>query len=262
MPPIERPVPGWFCWIELNTTDQAAAKRFYTGLLGWETRDTPIAPGEVYTIFELQGGQAGAAFSMNQEMRAQTVPPFWGLYVAVASADAAARRAQELGGTVVAPAFDVMDRGRMAVLRDPTGAVFSVWEANRQTGLSASGDGTFCWADCSTPDPAKASAFYSGLFGWTLTTSARDSSGYLHIKNGEQFIGGIPPAAYRQPGEPPHWLIWFAVANCDDRVKAALTAGAKTLMPPTTMERVGRLAVLADPQGAAFGLITPAPGVM
>jgi len=144
------------------------------------------------------------------------VPPNWIIYIAVDSADQSAAKAKQLGGTVVMPAFDVMDLGRMAVIQDPAGAHFCVWQAAKNTGIGiAHVAGTLCWADLSTPDTKRASEFYSGLFGWQIMADEKDKSGYLHIKNGEHFIGGVPPSAHRQPGVPPHWLAYFWVDDVD-----------------------------------------------
>src|SRR6202022_4695047 len=174
-------------------------------------------------------------------------------YVAVESADASARRAAELGGSVLAQPFDVHDAGRMSVVRDPTGAVFSVWEAKKHRGIGITGvDGTLCWADLSTPDSQRASSFYSDLFGWKIVEDRDDPtpSGYLHIVNGEEFIGGIPPAAQRDRNVPPHWLLYFAVSDCDALTAKAQQLGANIHFGPMTIENVGRMAFLADPQGA------------
>jgi predicted enzyme related to lactoylglutathione lyase len=254
---IDRHPPGSFCWIELGTTDQNAAKQFYQPLLGWTSNDFPMGPGEFYTMFQLEGRDSGAAYTLNQQMREQGVPPHWMLYIAVASADDAVAKATQLGGSVKAGPFDVMDFGRMAVLADPTGAVFSIWEPKSHVGTRITGvPGTLCWADLSTPDTAAASAFYKGLFGWEITTGEGD---YLHVKNGDQFIGGVPPAAHRQPGVPPHWLLYFLVADCDASAAKAKDAGAAIYMGPMTMEKVGRMAVLADPQHAVFAIFQPLP---
>ncbi len=102
-------------------------------------------------------------------------------------------RAAEIGGKLCAPAFDVMDAGRMAVIGDRAGAMFAVWQAKKNKGVDIIGEnGTFCWADLSTPDPATARRFYHELFGWSFVEDEKDTSGYLHIKNHEQFIGGVP----------------------------------------------------------------------
>src|SRR5918992_5274514 len=115
-------VPGTFSWIDLATSDAAAAKAFYTALFGWETEDTDAGRGNVYTMCRLGGDAVAGIFEM------PGVPPSWTSYVTVEEADAAAARASELGGTGLNDAFDVLDAGRMAMLRDPQGAVFAVWE--------------------------------------------------------------------------------------------------------------------------------------
>ena len=128
---------------------------------------------------------------------ARAVPPHWNLYIAVENADAAASKAASLGAKVLAPAFDVFDAGRMAVLEDPTGAVFIVWQANRNAGIGIVGEpGAICWADLSTarsPTSAK-NSIRACSDGTLCPEKGKDASGYLHIKNGDRFIGGIQPA--------------------------------------------------------------------
>ena len=260
MPNIEKHTPGSFCWIELATTDQNAAKNFYGKLFGWEANDMPMGPNDLYTIFKLNGRDAAAAYTLRPEQKSAGVPPHWMLYVAVESADEAAKRATTLGGKVLMAPFDVFDIGRMAVIQDPTGAMFSVWQAKRHSGIGVTGEkGTLVWADLSTPDPEAARRFYSQLFGWKLEKGENDSSGYLHIKNGDQFIGGIPPVQYRNPNAPPHWLAYFEIANCDSTTATAKQLGAKAYVDPMTMENVGRWSVLADPQGAVFAAFQSIP---
>jgi uncharacterized protein len=259
MTAIDKNPLGNFCWVELSTTDQNAAKSFYGSLFGWTAQDSPMGPGEFYTIFKLQGRDAAAGYTLRADQRAAGVPPNWMLYVAVASADQTASKAQSLGGKGVAGPFDVMDKGRMAVIQDPTGAHFCIWQAGSNTGIGiVDTPGTLCWADLSTPDVQRASEFYAALFGWNLMKDEKDPSGYLHIKNGEQFIGGVPPAKHRQPGVPPHWLPYFMVDDVDAVANKAKQAGAKFCLPPTSMENVGRLAVIADPQNATFAIFKSA----
>ncbi|MGO9574627.1 MAG: VOC family protein [Terriglobales bacterium] len=256
---IDQQPAGSFCWIELHTTDQNAAKTFYGSLFGWEAHDSPMGPNDFYTEFKLQGREAAAACTLRAEELSQGVPPHWMIYITVESADAAAAKAQQLGGKVFAPAFDFMDAGRMAVIQDPTGAVFCVWQPKKNTGIRiANVHGTLCWADLSTPDAKRASDFYSGLFGWQVAADPKDPSGYLHIKNGEHFIGGIPPAAYRPPGVPPHWMAYFQVDDVDATATKAKEMGAKLRLAPMTMEGVGRFSVIADPQGATFAIFKSA----
>jgi uncharacterized protein len=258
MPIVEKHTPGAFCWFELATTDQTAAKNFYTSLFGWSSNEFPTGPEGVYTIFQLAGQDAAAAYAMKREEQAQGMPPHWTLYVAVENAGEVGTRAGELGGKLCAPAFDVMDLGRMAVISDPAGAVFAVWEAKKQKGVGITGEnGTVCWADLSTPDPATARRFYHDLLGWNFVEGEKDPSGYLHIKNHEHFIGGVPAASQRDPNTPPHWLIYFQVSDCDASTAKATGQGASVLLQPTSMPEVGRFAILKDPQGAAFALFQP-----
>lgn len=252
---VDKYPAGSFCWIELATTNQTAAKSFYNKLFGWSAADSPIGPDDVYTIFKLQGRDAAAAYTMRKEQRAQGVAPHWMLYVAVENADQTVAKVAKAGGTVLSPAYDVGDSGRMAVLQDPTGATFSVWQPKNVPGLGIAGvAGTLCWADLTTPDPARTSKFYSNIFGWKFVAGENDHSGYLHIKNGENFIGGVPPARYNSGEIPPHWLIYINVADVQAAAAKAVQLGARIRMGPETLERVGTFAVIADPQDAIFAI--------
>jgi predicted enzyme related to lactoylglutathione lyase len=256
---IDKHPAGSFCWIELHTTDQTAAKAFYSSLFGWEAHDNPMGPNDFYTEFKLQGREAAAGCTLRPEERSQGVPPHWMIYITVENADAVAAKAPHLGGKAFGPAFDVMDAGRMAIIQDPTGATFCVWQPKKSAGIKIAGvNGTLCWADLSTPDAKQAGDFYSGLFGWQLVVDLKAASGYLHIKNGEQFIGGIPGALHRQLGVPAHWLAYFQVDDVDAAAAKAKEMGASLYIPPMTMEGVGRMAVVADPQGAVFAIFKSA----
>lgn len=256
MPIIEKHAPGDFCWIELATTDQSAAKKFYSELFGWSVNDLPMGPNDFYTTFKIEGREVGAAYTLRAEQRSQGVPAHWNLYVAVENADTAAARATELGARVLAPPFDVFDIGRMAVLQDPTGAVFSVWHAKRHSGFGIKGvPGTFCVADLSTPDQDAAGRFYEQLFGWRVgKEDEKPAHNYYHLFNHNEFIGGILPPAFRDPNAPPYWQIYLQVSDCDATAAKATKLGAQLYMPPMPIEDIGRMAVLADPQGAAFAI--------
>src|SRR3954470_5147998 len=123
--------PGTFCWPELATTDQKSAVAFYRALFGWDLNERPIGPSESYSMFQLRGKPIAAAHTLQAEQRAHGVPAHWGTYISVANADESSKRVKDLGGTIIAEPFDVMDAGRMAVAQDPTGAVFMLWQAKR-----------------------------------------------------------------------------------------------------------------------------------
>jgi predicted enzyme related to lactoylglutathione lyase len=119
--------PGAFSWVDLATTDVAAAKSFYTGLFGWDAEDSDAGGGALYTTFRLDGDAMCGLFGMTEDMRAAGAPPSWTSYVSVTDAEAAAARAAELRGGALDQAFDVLDIGRMAMLRDAQGAVFALF---------------------------------------------------------------------------------------------------------------------------------------
>lgn len=255
---VENHKPGAFCWFELATSDQTGAKNFYMSLFGWTVDDSPMGPDDYYSMFRLEGREVAAAYTMRAEQRQKGVPPHWMIYVATDSADNTAQQASELGGKICAPAFDVAEYGRMSVLADPTHAVFSIWQPMTHTGVGiANVDGTICWADLSTSDPEKAKQFYSALFGWKIAAPEHDASGYLHIQNGEDFIGGIPAASNRDPNIPSHWLIYFQVSDVDGAAGRASQLGAHYLVRPQDIPEAGRMAILSDPQGAVFALFQP-----
>lgn len=248
-----------FCWIELATSDQAGAKKFYTSLFGWSADDSPMGPGQFYTMFRLNGKEIGGGYTLMPDQVAMHVPPNWLPYVAVQSADATMEKAKELGGNVYAGPMDVQDYGRMGILADPTGAVFAIWEPKQMSGMGVVGaEGSFSWADLNTPDPQKAAGFYERLFGWQAVKGERDpENDYLHIKCGEHFIGGIPPARHLPPGAPAHWLLYFHASDCEAAASEAKSLGGKVCFGPMTMENVGTYAVVQDPQGAYFALFQP-----
>jgi predicted enzyme related to lactoylglutathione lyase len=153
--------PGTFSWVDLATMDAAAAKAFYTDLFGWDTEDTDAGGGAVYTLCRIDGDTVCGMFEISPEMRAEGAPPNWTNYVTVADADAAAARVQELGGEVIDGAFDVLDAGRMAVLKDPQGAVFAVWQPRGRIGAERVNDvGCLCINELTTTDADAARAFY------------------------------------------------------------------------------------------------------
>ena len=252
MPLVDKHAPGNICWLELATTDPSAAKTFYNALFGWSARDVPTSAG-LYIRFQLQGRPAGGCFTMNPEELARGIPTHWHPYVAVESADASAARVAELDGRVIEAPSDIPQAGRIALIRDPTGAFFSLFEPGQHAGLGIAGEpGAFCWADLITRDPERAKHFYSGLFGWQVTAGQNDD--YLHIRNRETFIGGIPPVRFQGPNTVPHWLIYFSVVDVDQTAAKAQNLGGKVYTAPMDIEHVGRMAILGDPQGAAFAI--------
>jgi predicted enzyme related to lactoylglutathione lyase len=249
MPVIEKYEPGMFSWIELATNDAAAARTFYTSLFGWTAKDMPIPDGG-YTMLQKDGHDLGALYQTKE------IPPNWATYIAVENVDASAKKAGELGANILAPPFDVMDVGRMAFVADPQGAAFALWQAKKHIGATIRDEThTLCWNELMTPDVEASRDFYKALFGWNLKVGAE----YTEIYVGERPAGGMMQMPPDMQGVPPAWTPYFAVEDCDATVAKAKSLGGQTYVPPTDILSVGRFAVLADPQGAAFDVIKLSP---
>ncbi|MFY9609462.1 MAG: VOC family protein [Blastocatellia bacterium] len=257
MPEVTGHAPGSFCWIELGTSDPDGAKKFYKGLFGWEAEDMPADPDMIYTMLRIRGLDVGAMYKLGAEEAAHGVPPHWNSYVAVTSADEAATKAKALGANILADAFDVMDVGRMAIVQDPLGAAFCVWQAKAHFGVKLVGEaGTFCWDELWTTDRKKATEFYTGLFGWTAKASESAApGGYTEWMNAGQPIGGMMEITPEMGPVPPNWLPYFMVADCDASAAKAKERGGKLQVPPMDIANVGKFSVIQDPQGAMFAII-------
>lgn len=241
--------PGTFCWTDLSTPDAAGAKAFYCRLLGWEAVDLPVEPEGTYTMLRL-GGRDVCALSQRP---ADQGSPAWLSYVSVADVSDTADRARRAGATVVAEPFDVMDSGRMALLADPTGAIFAIWEARAHIGAGLVNDpGCLCLNQLDTTDAEAAARFYTEVFGWRSQSVGTEDQPYWSIYNGEGLNGGmmpLPPGA----GAASHWLVYFATGDLDGSASLIGDLGGQVLVPPMAIG-AGRIAVAMDPQGATFAL--------
>jgi predicted enzyme related to lactoylglutathione lyase len=259
MPTVTTHALGTFCWPELATSDVAGAKKFYTSLFGWQFGDSEVGPGMTYTIYTLNGRDVAAMMELQPEMVKMGMPPTWGVYVTVENADQSADKAKSLGATVLNPPMDVMEHGRMAVLQDPQGAVFSVWQAKNNIGVGVLNEpGSLTWTQFNAKDTAGAKQFYPALLGWKVQENempaAMGGGTYTRFMKADGPAGGMMPMPKEAPA-PSHWLSYFAVANVDAAATKAATLGAKTHVPPTDIPGMGRFAVLADPQGATFAIV-------
>jgi predicted enzyme related to lactoylglutathione lyase len=273
--------PGVPCFIDTSQPDPEAAARFYGELLGWEFEDRmpADAPGR-YLIAQLDGRVVAAIGSQPEGPPSQ---PAWTTYIAVADADAAARRVWNAGGQVLAEPFDVFAAGRMAVVADPAGATFCLWQPYARTGVEVvNTPGAWNWSDLNTRDPQGATTFYGAVFGWEAD-SYGDGGGHALLRlpgygdfleqrdadlRRRQAADGAPPgfedavaavAPLNGSAAGPHWSVTFAVDDPDAVAAKAAELGGGVVAAPQDIPPV-RVAVLSDPQGAVFAVSRYAPG--
>jgi predicted enzyme related to lactoylglutathione lyase len=254
-------VPGTFCWVELAAGDPKTAVPFYRALFGWDVVEHDMGPQGVYTIFTMRGADVAAAAGQRPQERQAGVPPHWNLYVSVSSAEEAVARAKSLGATVLAPAFDVMEQGRMAVLQDPTGAVFQVWEPKAHVGVGILREpGAFCWSELTTRDTKAAEAFYTALFDWKAKHSAPAAvMDYTEFSvDGHPIVGMMAMPEDMAPHVPSYWMPYFQVADLEASTARAKSLGGPVMVGPQAIPDGARFTILQDPQRAMFAMYQPA----
>jgi predicted enzyme related to lactoylglutathione lyase len=242
---------GQFVWYELTTPDIGAAKKFYPPLTGWGTQQFD----KDYTMWTTRGVPFAGIFQLRPEMRQQGIPPNWMPYVDVDNVDETARKTTSLGGKTVHGPQDIPNTGRFAVLQDPQGALFGVYKSNRS---SQAWDGTpvvgrFSWHELMTTDYKKAFDFYRQLFGWEKTGEMDMGGGNMYFMYGMKGkpFGGMFNRPPEMSGMSPFWLMYVHVKDIKKAVDTATRAGAFVKQPPMDVPG-GMIAILGDPQGAAF----------
>ena len=244
-------LPGTPSWVDLGSPDQAASVAFYSGLFGWTAQMDPRPEAGGYGLFQLEGlDVAGLGPQQNLDM-----PPYWTVYVTVADVEASLAKAADAGGTIVMEGMDVLDAGRMGVIQDPLGTYISMWQPGATIGCQRVNEpGTFGWNELATTDLTKATGFYQAVFGWGLEPAMSNDNASIFTVDGNVVCG----AHTAGEGEFPAWSVWFGVEDCDAAAAKATELGGSVVMPPNDMD-FGRGAVLADPQGAAFGIAAVKP---
>ena len=256
MPTRDSYAQGTPNWVDLQTTDQAAAKAFYTGVFGWSYDDQPMDGGAVYSIAKIGDESVAAIAPQSPELVAAGAPPMWNTYLAVDSVDEAAAKVGPAGGTVAMEPFDVMDAGRMAFILDPSGAAVALWQAGQHIGSTLVNEpGTVTWNELITTDPA-AIKFYEQVLGVTTSTVDMGPGEYTLFHVNDQMVGGSTPPPME--GVPNHWHVYFAVEDADATAAKATELGGSVMVAPFDTP-VGRIAILTDPQGAVFSVLKPAP---
>jgi predicted enzyme related to lactoylglutathione lyase len=247
---MERYDHGVPSWVDLGTSDPAAAAAFYSGLFGWDVQEGPPEAGG-YRMAMLRGKPvAGLGPQMNPG------PPYWTTYVTVDSADDAAEKVKAAGGTVFVEPFDVLDVGRMAVFADPRGAAFAVWEPRAHIGAGIVNEpNTYSWSELVTSDVEASKGFYAAVFGWGAETHGEGAGAYTEWQLGGRSISGMLSRPPDMPAQvPDHWAVYFIVSDAEAAVAKIKELGGSVMMGPMEIEP-GIFAVVNDPQGANFNVL-------
>jgi predicted enzyme related to lactoylglutathione lyase len=249
---------GRFVWVDLMTSDVDAAIAFYTETVGWKA--TPWEGESPYTMFAAGEQSIGGVMAINDEMKAMNVPPHWIGSTRVEDVDASAAKVEELGGKVIKAAWDIPEVGRLAVVADPQGAVFSMFKPKGEMPMPEDGEaeGLVSWHELNTTDYEAAWKFYSALLGWKATEDMDMGPEHGHYfmfqrEGAEGSMGGMCNMA-KQMGFPSHWLHYTNVDGCEAAIKRITDKGGKVLNGPMEVPGGSYVAQCQDPQGAAFAI--------
>ncbi len=249
----ETPWPqGTPSWVDLMVPDTTAAGEFYRQLFGWDIQDLGEEAGG-YRIAQKSGRSAAGIGPVPPDQQA---PPVWTTYIAVDDVDAIVAKISSAGGQALMPAMDVMQAGRMAMVADPAGAVFGLWQAREHKGAEIVNEpGSLTWNENMTRDYDGARKFYADVFGYEYEDVGDENFKYSVINLSGSPVGGIGEIGADVPAEvPPHWMPYFSVANTDETLERAQALGAQVLMPAQDTP-YGRMATLLGPQGERFAVI-------
>jgi predicted enzyme related to lactoylglutathione lyase len=252
--------PGTPCWVDLGTPEIDAATAFYTGLFGWHAAASPDPAAAGYVTMNLGAGE-GRAVAGLMPQSADGPPVTWTTYVSVTDLDATCEAVAGAGGRVLLEPMDVLDQGRIAIFADAVGAVLGAWQPGVFPGAGVVNEpGAFCWSELACRETEVATLFYTTVFGWQAQPHPYLGVTYTEWNNpGGPAHGGMIQMDEQWPREiPPHWMVYFAVDDCDAAAVRAVELGGAAPVPPTDIQP-GRFAVLNDPQGGHFSVIRPHP---
>ncbi len=260
LPPLVEPASsehhvGKVIWVELVTPDLASAKRFYSGLFGWTFRDTRLGQS-AYSVAYLDGRPVAGVVARPLPA-GERRQPTWLTFLAVRDVDAAKRTALEHGAKIVSEPKTHPQRGTQAIFTDPEGARFAVLASSSgDPGDFLAAPGEWIWSSLHVHDVDKSAAFYQTLFGYDVFDQESDDGAEHAILSSDDYarasVNAFPAAA---TGPHPHWLNFVRVADAGEAAAKVVSLGGRVLVEPHADRHGGKVAVVADPAGAPFGLM-------
>ena len=243
---------GTPCWADAMFGDVEGAKSFYGDVLGWTFGEASSEYGNYTQAYS--DGKAVAA--VVPPMPGQEAPSQWCLYFASPDAAATAARIRENGGEVLMEPMQVGEFGTMCIAREPSGAVFGVWQGGTHEGFEVTAEpGAYGWAEVFTREPEKADAFFSAVFPYTAQQIVDDNVDFRMFNLGDTTVLGRMKMGEEFPPEVPSYInLYFVVPDCDDAVAKATKLGGVLRFGPMDSP-YGRFAAISDPQGASFSVI-------
>lgn len=249
---------GRFLWYELLTTDPEKAQDFYTKLLGWGLENWS-GPGMEYVMWKCFDVAIGGVLELPAEAKQAGAPSHWLPYIGTPEVDQTVELARRKGAQVHVPPQDIPTQGRFAVLADPHGAVFAVYQPLREPPPSHPPEiGDCTWHELVAGDDKQAWQFYSSLFGWQKHGQGHDM-GPLGMYQ-EYGLPGIPfplGGIFKKPADmpaPPHFMLYFKVADVGPKAAQVKALGGQILNGPMEVPGGDFIVNCLDPQGAAFSL--------
>lgn len=239
-------------WIDLGTSDLDRALQFYGAVFGWTFESAGPDYGGYVNAFS-QGRPVAGLMRNDPQWNA---PDGWTTYLHTADIHATLAAATAAGGTSCMPPMEVKDKGWMAMLSDPTGGVFGLWQPIGHQGFEVVGEpGAPVWHQLTTRDFGAALDFYRTVFGWqTQLVSDTDEFRYATAAfDGEDLLGVMDGSRVLPEGAPPSW-VFFLGADDVDKALEVIVANGGTVVREAEDTPYGRLAAAADPTGAAFNL--------
>lgn len=251
---ISAGVNGAITWVDLSTPDVASAVKFYRELLGWTDVEESDTPTGRYYIGKVGERRVGGLMGHGPELVGS--PAMWTTFIYVDDIEATLAKVADVGGTILEKPFDIPGGAQIAVVTDPTGAMFGLFAGPEIDGALYSQDpGRVCWVELLTRDPAAAKTFYAEVLGWKAETDDSGGAAYSLFTMDDEMVAGMMLMPEGVPAEAPaYWGVYFTVADCPGAVARASLLGGRVLAP-TMAQEMGSFAVLADPQGGTFNIM-------